>query len=140
MAERTGLSKSTTGRIWRQFNLKPHRADTFKVSTAPLFVEEVVDVVGLYHHPPERAVVLCVDEKSQMQALARSTSAADDAGHAQAAHPRLRPARTTSLFAAFNIADGTGITELHRRHRATEFKGPWSRSTNPCPPGWRCAR
>lgn len=71
MAERTGLSKSTVGRIWRRFDLKPHRADTFKISTDPLFVEKVVDVVGLYHHPPERAVVLCVDEKSQMQALDR---------------------------------------------------------------------
>ena len=65
MAERSGLSKSTIGRIWRQFELKPHLADTFKLSTDPLFVEKVVDVVGLYHNPPERAVVLCVDEKSR---------------------------------------------------------------------------
>src|SRR5215468_5210498 len=72
MAERTGLSKSTIGRIWRDFSLKPHRADAFKLSTDPLFVEKVVDVVGLYHNPPERAVVLCVDEKSQIQALDRS--------------------------------------------------------------------
>ena len=61
--QRSGLSKSTIGRIWRDFGLKPHRADTFKLSTDPLFVEKVVDVVGLYHNPPERAVVLCVDEK-----------------------------------------------------------------------------
>src|SRR5919106_1291110 len=72
MAERSGLSKSSIGRIWRDFGLKPHRADTFKLSTDPLFVEKVVDVVGLYHNPPERAVVLCVDEKSQIQALDRS--------------------------------------------------------------------
>ena len=72
MAERSGLSKSTIGRIWRDFGLKPHRAEAFKLSTDPLFVEKVVDVVGLYHHPPERAVVLCVDEKSQVQALDRT--------------------------------------------------------------------
>ncbi|EHM24182.1 transposase [Streptomyces sp. W007] len=73
MAERTGLSKSTIGRIWRQFDLKPHVQDTFKLSTDPQFVEKVVDVVGLYHHPPEKAVVLCVDEKSQVQALDRTS-------------------------------------------------------------------
>ena len=72
MAERSGLSPSTIGRIWRKFDLKPHLAGTFKLSTDPLFVEKVVDVVGLYHHPPERAVVLCVDEKSGIQALDRS--------------------------------------------------------------------
>lgn len=69
MAERTGLSKSTIGRIWRKFDLKPHLQDSFKLSTDPLFVDKVVDVVGLYHDPPERAVVLCVDEKSQIRAL-----------------------------------------------------------------------
>jgi transposase len=69
MAARTGLSKSTIGRIWKKFDLKPHLQDSFKLSTDPFFVEKVVDVVGLYHNPPERAVVLCVDEKSQIQAL-----------------------------------------------------------------------
>ena len=72
MAERTGLSRSTIGRIWRKFDIKPHLTSTFKLSTNPLFVEKVVDVVGLYHHPPEKAVVLCVDEKSGIQALDRS--------------------------------------------------------------------
>jgi transposase len=72
MAARSGLSPSTIGRIWRQFELKPHVQDFFKLSTDPQFVDKVVDVVGLYHHPPERAVVLCVDEKSGMQALDRS--------------------------------------------------------------------
>jgi transposase len=67
MAERAGLSKSTIGRIWRKFGIKPHLTGTFKLSTDPFFVEKVVDVVGLYHHPPERAVVLCVDEKSGIQ-------------------------------------------------------------------------
>ena len=72
MARRSGLSESTVGRIWRKFDLKPHLTDGFKLSTDPLFTEKVVDVVGLYHNPPERAVVLCVDEKTQVQALDRS--------------------------------------------------------------------
>ncbi|MFV2110597.1 IS630 family transposase, partial [Micromonospora sp. LOL_015] len=123
MADRSGLSKSTIGRIWRDFGLKPHRADTFKLSTDPLFIEKVVDVVGLYHNPPERAVVLCVDEKSQVQALDRSQPVLS-------MMPGMPERRThdyarngvTSLFAAFNIADGTVISELHRRHRAVEFR------------------
>ncbi|MFJ3176731.1 hypothetical protein ACIPJK_39350 [Streptomyces roseus] len=72
MAVRTGLSKSTVGRIWKQFDLKPHLDDAFKLSTDPQIVDEVIDVVGLYPNPPEWAVVLCVDEKSQIQALDRS--------------------------------------------------------------------
>jgi transposase len=117
MASRTGLSRSTIGRIWRDFGLQPHRAETFKLSTDPLFVEKVVDVVGLYHHPPERAVVLCVDEKSQVQALNRSQPVLP-------MMPGMPERRThdyvrngiTSLFAAFNIADGSVIGELHRQH------------------------
>jgi transposase len=123
MAQRTGLSKSTIGRIWREFGLKPHLADTFKLSTDPLFIEKVVDVVGLYHNPPERAVVLCVDEKSQIQALDRSQPVLP-------MMPGMPERRThdyhrngiTSLFAAFDIADGSVISELHRKHRAAEFK------------------
>ncbi len=123
MAARSGLSKSTVGRIWRRFDLKPHLDDGFKLSTDPQFVDKVVDVVGVYHNPPEKAVVLCVDEKSQMQALDRSQPVLP-------MMPRMPERRThdyarhgiTSLFAAFNIADGTVITELHRRHRAVEFK------------------
>ena len=72
MAQRSGLSPSTIGRIWRKFELKPHRQDGFKLSSDPQFVEKIVDVVGLYHHPPEKAVILCTDEKSQCQALDRS--------------------------------------------------------------------
>ncbi len=123
MAERSGLSKSTIGRIWRRFDLKPHVQDGFKLSNDPLFVEKVVDVVGLYHNPPERAVVLCVDEKAQIQALDRSQPVLP-------MMPGMPERRThdyfrhgiTSLFAAFNIADGTVISQLHRRHRALEFK------------------
>ncbi len=103
--------------------LKPHLQGSFKLSTDPLFVEKVVDVVGLYHNPPEKAIVLCVDEKSQIQALDRSqpvlpiTMGTPE----RRTHDYLRHG-ITSLFAAFNIADGTVITELHRRHRAAEFK------------------
>jgi transposase len=123
MARRTGLSKSTVGRIWKKFDLKPHLQDSFKLSTDPFFVEKVVDVVGLYHDPPEKAVVLCVDEKSQIQALDRSQPVLPmmPGMPERRTHDYLRHG-ITSLFAAFNIADGTVISELHRRHRAAEFR------------------
>ena len=123
MAERTGLSRSTIGRIWRTFELKPHRADGFKLSNDPLFVEKVYDVVGLYLNPPEAAVVLCVDEKTQVQALARSQPAFPmmPGMPEKRTHDYVRHG-TTSLFAAFNTADGTVISSIHRRHRAVEFK------------------
>jgi transposase len=123
MAERSGLSKSTIGRIWRRFDLKPHLLDGFKLSSDPLFVEKVVDVVGLYHNPPERAVVLCVDEKSQMQGLGRSQPLLPmvPGMPERRTHDYVRHG-TTGLFAAFNIVDGTVISQLHRKHRATEFK------------------
>jgi transposase len=123
MARHSGLSKSTIGRIWRKFDLKPHLQDSFKLSTDPFFVEKVVDVAGLYHNPPERAVVLCVDEKSQIQALDRSQPVLPmmPGMPERRTHDYLRHA-ITSLFAAFNIADGTVISELHRRHRAIEFR------------------
>jgi transposase len=122
MARRSGLSKSSVGRIWRKFDLKPHLQDSFKLSTDPFFVEKVVDVVGLYHNPPDKAVVLCVDEKSQVQALDRSQPVLpmmpgmpERRTHDYARHG------VTSLFAAFNIADGAVIGELHRRHRHQEY-------------------
>ncbi|WP_037971991.1 IS630 family transposase [Streptosporangium amethystogenes] len=123
MAARTGLSKSTIGRIWKKFDLKPHLQDGFKLSTDPQFVDKVVDVVGLYHNPPERAVVLCVDEKSQIQALDRSQPVLPmmPGMPERRTHDYLRHG-ITSLFAAFNIADGAVIGELHRRHRAIEFR------------------
>src|SRR5215211_5430836 len=123
MATRAGLSKSTIGRIWRSFGLKPHLADTFKLSTDPLLVDKVVDVVGLDHNPPERAVVLCVDEQSQIQALDRSQPVLPmlPGTPERRTHDDARNG-ITSLFAAFNIADGTVIGELHRQHRASEFK------------------
>ena len=123
MAERAGLSKSTIGRIWRKFDIKPHLTGTFKLSTDPLFVEKVVDVVGLYHHPPERAVVLCVDEKSGIQALDRSQPVLPmmPGTPERRSHDYVRHG-TTDLFAAFNTADGTVISQLRRHHRAAEFK------------------
>ena len=123
MAEKSGLSKSTIGRIWKTFELKPHRAEAFKLSSDPLFVEKVYDVVGLYLNPPENAVVYCVDEKSQAQALARSQPVLPmmPGMPEKRTHDYVRHG-TTSLFAAFNIADGTVISSIHRRHRAVEFK------------------
>jgi transposase len=122
MARRSGLSRSSVGRIWRKFDLKPHLADSFKLSSDPLFIEKVVDVVGLYHDPPDKAVVLCAAGKSQIQALDRSQPVLP-------MMPGMPERRThdyarngiTSLFAAFNIADGTVISALHRRHRHQEF-------------------
>jgi transposase len=123
MAQRSGLSKSTIGRIWRKFDLKPHLTGTFKLSTDPFFVEKVVDVVGLYHHPPDKAVVLCVDEKSGIQALDRSQPVLPmmPGLPERRSHDYVRHG-TTDLFAAFNIADGTVISSLYRHHRAAEFR------------------
>ena len=123
MAQRSGLSKSTVGRIWKKFQLKPHRSETFKLSADPLFIEKVYDVVGLYFNPPEGAVVLSVDEKSQIQALDRSQPVLPimPGMPERRTHDYLRNGLTT-LFAAFNVEDGTVISSLHRRHRAVEFK------------------
>jgi transposase len=123
MAERTGLSKSTIGEIWRKFDIKPHLVDHFKLSTDPLFIDKLYDVVGLYLNPPEAAVVLCVDEKSQVQALQRSQPALPlmPGMPERRTHDYIRHG-TTTLFAALNVADGTVIHSLHRRHRASEFK------------------
>jgi transposase len=123
MAERTGLSKTTIGDIWKAFDLKPHRVDHFKLSNDPLFIDKLYDIVGLYLNPPEAAVVLCVDEKSQVQALQRSQPALPmmPGMPERRTHDYIRHG-TTTLFAAFNTADGTVITSLHRRHRAIEFK------------------
>ena len=123
MAKHSGLSKSTIGRIWKKFDLKPHLQDSFKLSADPFFVEKVVDVVGLYHNPPEKAVVLCTDEKSQIQALDRSQRVLPmtPGTPERRSHNYVRHG-ITSLFAAFNIADGTVISELRRRHRAIEFR------------------
>lgn len=122
MAQATGLSQSTISRIWRAFALQPHRSETFKLSTDPLFVDKVRDVVGLYLNPPEKALVLAVDEKSQIQALDRSQPLLPmRPGQAERrTHDYVRHG-TTSLFAALDVASGRVIGQLHRRHRSIEF-------------------
>lgn len=122
MAKHTGLSHSTIGRIWRAFGLAPHRVETFTLSNDPLFVEKVRDIVGLYLNPPEHAIVLCVDEKSQVQALNRSQPVLPmQPGRAESrTHTYVRHG-TTALFAALDVVTGKVIGQCRRRHRATEF-------------------
>jgi transposase len=123
MAQACGLSRSTVNRIWRAFALQPHRTETFKLSQDPLFIEKVRDIVGLYLHPPDRALVLCVDEKSQIQALDRTQPLLPmRPGQVERhSHDDVRHG-TTSLFAALDAQRGQIIGQLHRRHRAIEFR------------------
>jgi transposase len=122
LAQATGMSRSAIQRIWKAFGLQPHRTATFKLSTDPLFVEKVRDVVGLYLNPPDRAVVLCVDEKSQVQALDRTQPLLPlEPGQAERhTHDYVRHG-TTSLFAALNVATGEIIGTCHSKHRQQEF-------------------
>jgi transposase len=123
MAKEVGLSQSAVSRIWRAFGLQPHRQDTWKLSKDPLFIEKVRDVVGLYLNPPERAVVLCVDEKSQIQALDRTSPILPMLpGVPERATHDYKRAGTSSLYAALDITTGKVIGRLHSRHRAIEFK------------------
>lgn len=123
MARACGLSVSTVQRIWRAFGLQPHRSESFKLSTDPLFVEKVRDVVGLYIAPPAHAVVLCVDEKSQIQALDRSQPLLPmRPGQVERRTHDYTRHGTTSLFAALDIATGRVIGKCYPRHRATEFR------------------
>jgi len=122
MACEAKLSQSSIGRIWRAFGLQPHRQETFKLSTDPLFVEKTRDIVGLYIDPPVKAMVLCVDEKSQIQALDRTQPILPLApGVPERRTHDYERHGTTTLFAALDIATGRVIGELHRRHRSTEF-------------------
>jgi transposase len=123
MAAQSGLSRSTVGRIWKAFGLKPHQVETFKLSTDPQFIDKVRDVVGLYLNPPEKALVLCVDEKSQIQALDRSAPVLPmmPGMPERRTHDYLRHGITT-LFAALDVATGEVIGSIHRRHRASEFR------------------
>ncbi|MBI2772938.1 MAG: IS630 family transposase [Chloroflexi bacterium] len=123
MAKAAGLSHATVSRIWRAFGLQPHRVEHFKLSNDPPFIEKVRDIVGLYLHPPERALVLCADEKAQIQALDRTQPIMPRRpGIAERRTHDYRRHGTTSLFAALDIASGTVIGETHRRHRSVEFK------------------
>ena len=123
LAQATGLSHMTVSRIWRAFGLQPHRTATFKLSPDPLLIEKVRDIVGLYVNPPAHAVVLCVDEKSQIQALDRTApllplqpGQVERRTHDYARHG------TTSLFAALDVKTGQVVGETHRRHRSREFR------------------
>jgi transposase len=122
MARATGYAPSTIHRIWKAFALQPHRSETFKLSTDPLFVEKVRDIVGLYLAPPERALVLCVDEKSQIQALDRSQPLLPmRPGQPERRTHDYKRHGTTSLFAALDVATGKVIGKCYPRHRAREF-------------------
>jgi transposase len=123
MAKASGVSTSSVQRIWRAFGLQPHRVETFKLSRDPLFIEKVRDVVGLYLNPPEQALVLCVDEKSQIQALDRSAPILPlMPGTPERRTHDYKRHGTTSLFAALNTATGEIIGKCYNRHRAQEFK------------------
>jgi transposase len=123
MAREVGLTQTAVSRIWRAFGLQPHRQDTFKLSKDPLFVEKVHDIVGLYLNPPERAVVLCVDEKSQIQALDRTAPILPMLpGTPERATHDYKRHGTSSLYAALDLSSGKVLGALHARHRAIEFK------------------
>jgi len=123
LAAEAGLSRSTVSRIWRAFALQPHRSETFKLSKDPLFVEKVRDIAGLYLNPPDPALVLCVDEKSQIQALDRTQPLLPmRPGQVERRTHDYKRHGTTSLFAALDVKTGKVIGEFHRRHRSAEFR------------------
>ena len=123
MATRSGLSQTTIRRIWHAFALQPHRSETFKLSQDPLFIDKVRDIVGLYLAPPDKALVLCVDEKAQIQALDRSQPLLPlRPGQVERRTYDYRRHGTTSLFAALEVQSGKVLGECHRRHRSIEFR------------------
>lgn len=122
LAKQTGVSKSTVQRVWSAFGLKPHRTESFKLSTDPFFVDKVRDIVGLYLDPPTDALVLCVDEKSQCQALERTQPVLPmGLGHVEGYTHDYKRHGTTTLFAALDIANGKVLAKCKRRHRHQEF-------------------
>lgn len=122
LADRTGLSKSTVHRVWKMFGLQPHRQKHFKLSADPFFVEKVRDIVGLYLNPPDKAMVLCVDEKSQIQALERTQPMLPlGLGYLEGVTHDYKRHGTTTLFAALEIASGRVLTQCKPRHRHQEF-------------------
>jgi len=123
LAKTTGLSRMTISRIWRAFGLQPHRSDTFKLSLDPLLIEKVRDIAGLYINPPEHALVLCVDEKSQIQALDRTQPLLPmQPGQLERGTHDYKRHGTTSLFAALDLKTNHVIGQFHRRHRSLEFR------------------
>lgn len=137
MAGRSGLSQSAISRIWRAFAPQPHRTGAFKLSTDPLFIEKVQDIVGLYLSPPDKALVLCVDEKSQIQALDRTQPLLPmrPGQLERRTHDYVRHG-TTSLFAALDYRAGTVIGQCQRQHRSIEFRSFSTRSMPPSPRTW----
>src|SRR5574337_686520 len=123
MAAATGMSQSAVSRIWRAFGLKPHLTESFRLSPDPQFIDKVRDIVGLYLNPPEAAVVLCVDEKAQIQALDRSAPVLPlmPGVPARQTHDYIRNG-TTNLYAALDVASGQVLAEMTPRHRAKEFR------------------
>jgi transposase len=136
LARQLGMSQSAISRIWRAFGLKPHLVDTFKLSTDPQFIEKVRDIVGLYLNPPEAALVLCVDEKTQVQALDRTAPILPllPGTPQRATHDYVRHG-TTNLYAALDVASGKVISQMTARHRAIEFKRFLDRVTRQVPAG-----
>jgi transposase len=123
MAKASGLSRMTVSRVWKAFGLQPHRTETFKLSPDPLLIDKVRDVVGLYMNPPDHALVLCVDEKSQIQALDRTQPLLPmRPGQIERRTHDYRRHGTTSLFAALDVKTGKVLGQLHRRHRSVEFR------------------
>lgn len=121
-AEATGLSKSTIQRVWSAFGVRPHRTKSFKLSTDPFFIEKVIDIVGLYLNPPSHAVVLCIDEKSQCQALERTQPNLPlDLGYVEGYTHGYTRHGTTTLFSALNVATGTVLNTFKEKHRHQEF-------------------
>ena len=136
MARRAGMSQTAVSRIWRAFGLRPHRAETFKLSSDPAFVEKVRDIVGLYLAPPDRALVLCVDEKPQIQAAQGTAPALPmRPGQAERRTNDYRRHGTLDLFAALDVKAGTVIGACERRHRSVEFRAFLDRVEGSVPPG-----
>ena len=123
LAQASGLSRMTVSRIWRAFGLQPHRSDTFKLSPDPLLIEKVRDIVGLYMNPPDQALVLCVDEKTQIQALDRTQPLLPlRPGQLERRTHDYKRHGTTSLFAALELKTSQVIAQLKHRHRSVEFR------------------
>ena len=139
LAKATGFSRMTISRIWRAFGLQPHRTETFKLSPDPLLIEKVRDIVGLYMNPPEHALVFCVDEKSQIQALDRTQPMLPmRPGQLERRTHDYKRHGTTSLFAALELKTSRVIGQLHRRHRSQEFRRFLDTIEANVPAGSRC--
>jgi transposase len=136
MARRAGMSQTAVSRIWRAFGLRPHRSDSFKLSSDPAFVEKVRDIVGLYLAPPDRALVLCVDEKPQIQAAQGTAPALTlRPGQAERRTHDYRRHGTLDLFAALDVRAGTVVGACERRHRSVEFRAFLDQVERGVPPG-----